>query len=112
MFLKVLPPTQQSAAQLDRLRHEFFHPSFKHHYIFITRRQMTETERERDMNQAATPHSVWCLSLRYLIALFKPTFYLSMLEKTQLHKSCKWTFYLTIHNLIGTLDAPQTPSSS
>lgn len=64
------------------------------------------------MNQAATPQPVWCLSLRYLIALFKPAFYLSLLEKTQLHKSCKWTFDLTIHNLIGTLDVPQTSSFS
>lgn len=46
IFLKVLPPTQQSAAQLDRLRHVFFHSSVKHHYIFITRRRMTETVRE------------------------------------------------------------------
>lgn len=69
---------------------------------------MTETEKERDMNQAATPQLVWCLSLRYLIAPSKPAFYLMLLEKTQLYKCCKWTFDLTMHNLIVTLDLPQT----
>lgn len=73
---------------------------------------MTETEREREMNQATTPQLVWCLSARYLIALFKPAFHLVLLQKTQLYKSCKWTFDLTIHNLIGTLEVPQTSSSS
>lgn len=73
---------------------------------------MTETEMEQDTNQAATTRLVWCISLRYLIALFKTAFYLMLLEKTQLCKSCKWTFDLTMHNLIGTLDVPQTSNSS
>lgn len=35
-----------------------------------------------------------------------------LLQKTQLYNSCKWTFDLTIHNLIGILDVPLTSSPS
>lgn len=73
---------------------------------------MTETERGREMNQATTPQLVWRVSQRYLIALFKPASRLVLLSKTQLYESCKWTFDLTLHNLIGVLEVPQTSSSS
>lgn len=70
---------------------------------------MTERERERRTRQQHSNSSG--VSLRYLIALFKPAFHLVLLQKTQLYKSCKWTFDLTIHNLIGILEVPQTSSS-
>lgn len=41
----------------------FFHSSVKHHYIFITRRQMTEAEREREMNQAGNNTATRLVSL-------------------------------------------------
>lgn len=112
IVLKVLllQHNKYKRVQSYRLRQIFFHSSIKHHYIFITRRQMTETERKGEINQPTTPQPVWCLSARYLIALFKPAFHLLLLQKTKLYKSCKWTFDLTIHNLIGILEVPQTNS--
>lgn len=105
--------TKFKRVQLYRLRQIFFfHSSIKHHYIFITRRQMTETKREREMNQPTTPQPVWCLSVQYLIALFKPAFHLLLLQKTQLYKGRKRTSDLTIHNLMGILEVPQTYSCS
>lgn len=73
---------------------------------------MTQTKRESEMNQPTTPQHVWCLSVRYLIALFKPAFHLLLLQKSQLCKGHKWTFDLTIHNLMGILEVPQTYSCS
>lgn len=71
---------------------------------------MTERERERDEPGNNTATRLVSLSVRYLIALFKPAFHLLLLKKTQLYKRCKWTFDLTIHNLIGILEMSQTPS--
>lgn len=105
---------QQSAAQPYRVRLIcFFSPcsSVKHHYIFITRRQMTETEREEEIwtrqqrrnSSGVFLWDIWlhCLNLPFIYCL---------VVKTQLCNSYKWTFDLTIHDLIGTLDVPQTSS--
>lgn len=62
------------------------------------------------MNQARTPQHVWCVSLRHLIALFKPAFHLVLLQKTKLYKSSKWTFDSTIHHLIHILEVPERPT--
>lgn len=41
-------------------------------------------------------------------AMFKPDFHPLFLQKTQLYKSSKWTFDLTMHHLIAILKVVQT----
>lgn len=43
-------------------------------------------------------------------AMFKPDFHPLLLQKTQLYKSGKWTFDLTVLHLIVILEVPQTYS--
>lgn len=45
---------------------------------------MTEAEREGEMNQASNNTTTRCVSLsvRYLIALFKPAFHQGLLQET------------------------------
>lgn len=43
-------------------------------------------------------------------AMFKPDFHPLLLQKTQLYKSSKWTFDLTMLDLIAILEVPQTYS--
>lgn len=113
MFLKVLPPTTKCSTAIQSQTNLPFSPcsSVKHHYIFITRRQMTETEREEEIwtrqqrrnSSGVFLWDIWlhCLNLPFIYCL---------VVKTQLRNSYKWTFDLTIRDLIGTLDVPQTSS--
>lgn len=86
MVLKSPSLTQQRLKECSYTDSEksSFHSGVKHHYIFITRRQMTKAEREGEMNQASnnTATRLVSLSVRYLIALFKPAFHQVLLQET------------------------------
>lgn len=62
-FLFHTPQVQETAVPQTRANLFFFpYPCIKHHYIFITRRQMTKQERRRDEaanNSAARLVSLW-----------------------------------------------------
>lgn len=108
-FVSQSPSSAYRRMLLHRLGQiSFFHSSIKHHYIFITRRQMTETESEgerRSRQQHRRPSGV-SLSVCH----FKPDFHPLLLQKTQLYKSSKWIFDLTMLHLIAILEVPQTYS--
>lgn len=99
--VKVFPLNNDCTKELYTLRQiSFFHSSIEHHYIFITRCRMTEMERESEgerkrwtsqqhRNTAGVSLTdIWlhCLNLTFICCR----------QNSQLYKSCKWTFDLTI----------------